>query len=186
MTRFSFISTPLQGLSCLERIKIEDHRGYLSRLFCSEDFAEAGYKMEVVQINQTLTKRKGTVRGMHFQLPPAAEIKLVTCIRGRVFDVALDLRADSSTFLNWHGEVLSSDNRRSLLIPAGFAHGFQALEDDCELIYMHSTHYQPESESALNARDPSLKIKWPIYISEMSERDKGHPMLKNDFSGIII
>jgi dTDP-4-dehydrorhamnose 3,5-epimerase len=186
MSRFRFFSTPIIGLSCVERRRVEDHRGYLSRLFCSEEFAEAGHKMLVAQINQTLTRRKGTVRGMHFQFPPATEIKLVTCTRGRVFDVALDLRADSSTFLQWHGEVLSSDNRRALVIPAGFAHGFQALEDDCELIYLHSAHYQPESECAINACDPSLKIEWPILISEMSDRDRGHPMLKNDFQGILL
>ena len=186
MSRFNFTSTLLSGLSCVERLRIEDHRGFLSRLFCSEEFAEAGYTLTVAQINQSLTSRKGTVRGMHFQLPPDAEIKLVTCTRGRVFDVALDLRADSSTFLQWHGEILSPENRRSLAIPAGFAHGFQTLEDDCELIYLHSAQYRQEAECALNACDPSIRIEWPMAISEMSERDRSHPMLKNDFTGMFL
>lgn len=142
--------------------------------------------MPVAQINQTLTRCEGAVRGMHYQLPPVAEVKLVTCLRGRVFDVAVDLRADSTTFLRWHGEILSPENRRALAIPQGFAHGFQALEVDCELLYLHSAPYRPEAERALNACDPRLGIDWPLPISDMSDRDRGHAMLTENFAGIVL
>ena len=117
MSRFRFLDTPLAGLQCVDRLRLEDHRGFLSRLFCSDEFAAAGFALSVAQINHTLTRSAGAVRGMHYQLPPFAEMKLVTCVRGRVFDVAVDLRADSPTFLQWHGEILSSDNCRALAIP---------------------------------------------------------------------
>jgi dTDP-4-dehydrorhamnose 3,5-epimerase len=185
MSRLRFISTPLPGLQRVERFRLEDHRGCLSRLFCAEEFAAAGFAMSVAQINHTLTQREGTVRGMHYQLPPFTEMKLVACIRGRVFDVAVDLRADSPTFLRWHGEILSPDNRRALAIPQGFAHGFQALDADCELLYLHSAPYRPEAERALNACDPRLGIDWPMPIADMSERDRGHAMLTNEFTGIV-
>lgn len=186
MSRFHFVSTPLPGLLCIERLRLEDHRGFLSRLFCAEEFSAAGFAMSVAQINQTLTRCKGAVRGMHYQLPPFAEIKLVTCIRGRAFDVAVDLRAGSPSFLRWHGEILSPDNRRALAIPQGFAHGFQALEADCELLYLHSAPYRPEAERALNACDPRLRIDWPLPIADLSERDRGHAMLSKDFTGIFL
>lgn len=186
MPRFRFISTPLLDLQCAERLSLEDHRGFLSRLFCAEEFSAAGFAMSVAQINQTLTRCEGAVRGMHYQLPPFAEMKLVTCIRGRVFDVAVDLRAGSPTFLHWHGEILSPDNRRALAIPQGFAHGFQALELDCELLYLHSAPYSPDAERALNACDPRLRIGWPLPMSDMSERDRGHAMLTEDFTGIAL
>jgi len=184
MSRFRFIPTPLPGLQCVERLLVEDQRGFLSRLFCSDEFSAAGIEMAVSQINQTLTRREGAVRGMHYQVPPAAEAKLVTCIRGSVFDVAVDLRVGSPTFLRWHGELLSGGNRRALAIPQGFAHGFQALEADCELLYLHSAPYRPEAERALNASDPRLGIDWPLPISERSDRDGRHEMLTDDFKGI--
>ena len=186
MSRFRFVSTPLSGLQCVERLPLEDHRGFLSRLFCADEFSAAGLAMSVAQINQTLTRCEGAVRGMHYQLPPFAEIKLVTCIRGRVFDVAVDLRAGSPTFLCWHGEILSPDNRLALAIPQGFAHGFQALDADSELLYLHSAPYCPEVERALNAIDPVLGINWPLPISDISERDRGHAMLTKEFTGVIL
>ena len=139
----------------------------------------------MVQINHTFTRVKGAVRGMHFQLPPYTETKVVTCLRGKVFDVAIDLRQGSETFLQWHAEVLSADNKRSLFIPDGFAHGFQALDDNCELIYMHSAFYRPEAEAALNVNDQRLSIEWPLAITDISERDKNHPMMRDDFEGVI-
>jgi dTDP-4-dehydrorhamnose 3,5-epimerase len=176
----------MQGLLCFERSRIEDHRGFLSRVFCTEEFAGAGITMSVAQINQTLTHCKGVVRGMHFQLPPFAEMKLVSCIRGQVFDVVVDLRADSPTFLKWHAEILSSENRRALAVPEGFAHGFQSLETECELLYLHSVPYQPKVERGLNACDPRLDIDWPLPIAEISERDRGHAMLTDKFTGVTI
>lgn len=184
MQRFEFIDTPIQGLELVQRQPLYDARGFLSRLFCAETFASFGFEDSINQINHTLTIKSGTVRGMHYQMPPHAETKLITCIRGEIFDVAVDLRQGSPTFLQWHGEILSETNQRSLLIPKGFAHGFQALRNDCELIYLHSTAYVPVAEAALNAQDPMLAIDWPREIVEMSERDRSHPMLKRTYEGI--
>ena len=184
MARFDFSATPIAGLVLVERQHQADSRGFLSRLFCAEEFREIGVHAPISQINHTLTRRKGTVRGMHYQLPPHAETKLVSCLRGEIFDIAVDLRRNSPTFLKWHGEILSAANRRSLVIPEGFAHGLQTLSDDCELLYLHTAAYEQTSEAAVNARDPRLKIAWPIEITEMSDRDRSHPMLSADFSGV--
>ena len=153
-------------------------------MFCADELALAGWKKPISQINLTVTAKRGTVRGMHFQHPPHAEMKLVNCVRGSVFDVAVDLRAGSPTFLQWHAEELSAENRRSLLIPEGFAHGFQTLTDDCELIYLHSIPYVPGAEGALNAQDPALAVRWPLAITELSERDRVHPNLTEQFTGL--
>ena len=184
MSRFEFLSTPLSGLLVAQRKPVEDERGFLARFWCAEEFRKAGWTKPIAQINQTLTRRCGAVRGMHFQHPPHAEIKLVTCIRGKVFDVAVDLRRGSPTFLKWHGEVLSATNRSSLLIPEGFAHGFQTLSDDCELIYLHSTPYNPTAEGALNPVDPQVGVAWPLPIAELSDRDRSHLMLAPDYKGV--
>jgi dTDP-4-dehydrorhamnose 3,5-epimerase len=138
----------------------------------------------VAQVNRTQTARRGTVRGMHLQLVPHAESKLVTCLRGAAFDVAVDLRHESPTFLRWHGEVLSGAGRLTMFIPEGFAHGYQTLADDCELLYLHSTAYQSSAEFGVNPRDPRLAIAWPIEIAEMSARDASHPMLTDDYPGV--
>ena len=181
--RFEILETPISGLMRVERKQIGDERGYLSRLYDRETLAGAGLGA-IVQINHTMTSARGTVRGMHFQLPPHAEDKLVTCLSGAVFDVAVDLRAGSPTFLAWHGERLSAHNRFALLIPKGFAHGFQALTDDCELLYLHSAAHEPAAEGALNATDPALGIDWPMPITGLSASDKAHPLLAPDFAGI--
>ncbi|WP_054758351.1 dTDP-4-dehydrorhamnose 3,5-epimerase family protein [Methylomonas koyamae] len=184
MAQFEVIATPLAGLKLIRRRCSEDSRGYFSRFFCAAELNAAGFSEPVAQINQTLTRRCGAVRGMHFQAPPHAEIKLVSCLRGRIFDVAVDLRRGSSTFLHWFGVELSAQNRESLLIPQGFAHGFQTLADDCELLYLHSTAYAPAAEGALHALEPRVAIDWPLAITEMSERDRQHPNLTSDFQGI--
>lgn len=186
MSRFDFIPASLPGLLVVQRKAIADHRGFLSRFYCADEFREAGISKPVAQINQTLTRQKGAVRGLHFQHPPHAEVKMVSCIKGEIYDVAVDLRRDSPTFLQWHGEILSADNRKSLLIPEGFAHGFQALTEDCELIYLHTAHYHSESEGALNVSDPKLAIAWPLPINDLSERDRKHPFIKSDFPGITL
>lgn len=186
MARFDCVDTPLLGLKIVQRKPIEDTRGFLSRFFCAEEFKEFGFNKPISQINHTLTHQKGTVRGLHYQQPPHTEIKLVSCIKGEVFDVAVDLRKNSPTFLQWHGEVLSEHNQRSLLIPEGFAHGFQTLTEDCELIYLHSAPYIKEAEAALNVTDPKLAITWPLSITEISERDRLHLMIKLDFEGIVV
>jgi dTDP-4-dehydrorhamnose 3,5-epimerase len=186
MSRFSVQQTPLPGLSLIQRHPVGDERGYLERLFCSDELRGLIGTRAIVQINHTLTANAGTVRGMHFQHPPHAEMKLVTCLRGEVFDVAVDLRQVSPTFLHWHAEHLSADNHRTLLIPEGFAHGFQTLTDDCELLYLHTAAYQPEAEGGLNALDPRLGIRWPLPVLDRSPRDLEHPPLDDRFSGIAI
>ena len=186
MSRFEFIPTPLTGLTSVQRKVTEDHRGFLSRFYCANDFSEAGLNTPIAQINHTFTKTKGAVRGLHFQNPPHAEIKLVSCLQGEIFDVAVDLRQNSPTFLQWHGVVLSAQNKQSLLIPEGFAHGFQALSQDCELIYLHTAAYHPEAEGALNVADPRLNIAWPLAITEISERDRNHKLIEQAFQGIIL
>lgn len=184
--RLEISDTALAGLKVLQRNPIGDARGYFCRLFCADELRPAGLHKAVAQINQTRTARAGTVRGLHFQRPPHAESKVVSCLRGEIFDVAVDLRRESPSFLQWHGELLSAGNFRSLLIPEGFAHGFQALTDDCELIYLHSEPYHPESEGALNAADPRLGISWPLGLVEMSERDRLHPCIDANFRGILL
>jgi dTDP-4-dehydrorhamnose 3,5-epimerase len=165
----------LQGLKLIQRNPIGDHRGYLERMFCEEELQSLIPGRSIVQINHTLTAKRGTVRGLHFQYPPHAETKIVSCLRGEVFDVAVDLRHGSPTFLHWHAEILSADNHRTLLIPEGFAHGFQTLTEDCELLYFHTAAYQPSAEGGLNAQDAKLDIRWPEAVIELSSRDAAHP-----------
>lgn len=186
ISRFDFIPTSLAGLTIVQRKATEDHRGFLSRLYCADEFCAAGINKPVVQINHTLTRKKGAVRGLHFQHSPHTETKLVSCLRGEIFDVAVDLRRNSPTYLHWHGENLSAENRKSLLIPEGYAHGFQALTEDCELIYLHTAAYHPEAEGALNVADPQLNITWPLPIADRSERDCSTPFLSPDFPGIAV
>jgi dTDP-4-dehydrorhamnose 3,5-epimerase len=143
VTRFKFIPTPLAGVVVVQRQPVEDSRGFLSRVYCAKEFSAAGVEKPLAQINHTLTRHRGYVRGMHFQRPPHAETKFVTCLRGEVFDVAVDVRRDSPTFLRWHAELLSATNQRSLLISEGFAHGFQTLTENCELLYLHTSAYEP-------------------------------------------
>ncbi len=186
MSRFTITPLPLKALFVVERKAVEDERGFLSRIFCAEELRAAGWPWPVTQINHAMTKVRGTVRGMHFQLPPAAEAKLVSCLRGAVWDVAVDLRCDSPTFLQWHAEELSAANRRALLIPPGFAHGFQALEADSALVYVHSAAYSPSHEGALNPRDPRLAIRWPLDIASISEKDANSPLIGPDFQAITL
>lgn len=182
----SFVSSPtaFAGLVVVQRKRLEDQRGFFSRLFCADELSTTGFAMPIAQINQTLTRQRGAVRGLHFQHPPHTEDKFVSCLRGAIFDVAVDLRRDSPTFLKWHAETLSADNGRSLLIPQGFAHGFQALTDDCELIYLHSTPYAAQAEGALNVNDPALNIAWPLAFTDISHRDSAHPRITEEFHGI--
>src|SRR5438094_3243293 len=140
----------------------------------------------IVQINRTFTAKRGMVRGLHFQVPPHAEMKLVCCLQGHVYDVAVDLRHNSPTLLQWHGEILRDDESRSLLIPEGFAHGFQALTDDCELLYFHSAPYVPASERGISPTDPAIGIDWPEPVVRLSRRDSEHPKLPADYSGIDV
>ena len=186
MNRFTITDLPLAGLKRVERQHRKDHRGFLSRLFCAAELASAGWVKPIAQINHTYTAQQGTVRGLHFQHPPAAEMKLVSCIRGELWDVAVDLRSASPTFLHWHAEYLSADNGMALLIPEGFAHGFQALTDDVEMLYCHSAAYNADAEGGLNPSDPQLAIRWPLTITELSARDAGYALLVPEFAGVKV
>ena len=153
-------------------------------MFCSEELVAVGWRKNIAQVNYSFTDKKGTLRGMHYQIQPHSEMKLISCLQGEVFDVAIDLRINSPTYLHWHGEVLSENNKRSQLIPEGFAHGFQALTDKSTLLYCHSAPYNPKAERAINAQDPRLNIIWPLAISEISNRDANHPLIDAIFEGV--
>lgn len=181
--RFNIKTTPLADLFLIERLPIGDKRGYLERMLCIEDLKPCLKDRSIVQVNHTLTEKAGTVRGLHFQHSPHAETKIVSCIRGEVFDVAVDLRRNSETFLKWFSVVLSEKNHLSLVIPEGFAHGFQTITDGCEMLYFHTHVYTPSAEAALNALDPLLNIAWPLKITERSARDKDHKYISSEFLG---
>jgi len=186
MNRLAITNLPLLGLKLIERQLLGDQRGSLSRLFCAQELWHSGWVKPVAQINHTCTTRRGILRGMHYQRPPYCEMKLVSCIRGEVWDVAVDVRVGSETFLQWHAEHLTAQNSRAMLIPEGFAHGFQALSDDVELIYCHSAPYDAYAEAGLNAKDPQLGIPWPLPISEISAKDASYPLLPTKYEGIVL
>jgi dTDP-4-dehydrorhamnose 3,5-epimerase len=186
VSRFAVTGLSLAGLKLIERQRLGDARGFLTRLFCVEELAGAGWRKPIAQINHTRTTQRGTIRGMHYQMAPQAEMKLVSCIRGEVWDVAIDLRSNSPTFLQFQAQTLSADNCCAMLIPEGFAHGFQAQTDDCELIYFHTDSYNPQAEAGLRFNDPRLAIPWPIAVSEISDRDNSHPLLTTQFRGINV
>jgi dTDP-4-dehydrorhamnose 3,5-epimerase len=182
--RFDLMPTALAGVVVVQRKPIGDARGFLERLYCADEMAELFGERRIAQINRTRTERAGTVRGLHYQRPPHMEAKLVICTVGEVFDVAVDLRRDSPTFLHWHAERLSADNHVSLFIPEGCAHGFQTRVDGCELLYLHSRAHAPDAEAGVAAEDPRLGIKWPHAITVMSERDRAHARLTREFTGL--
>ena len=184
LSNFKITSLNLDGLKLIQRNKIVDHRGFLSKIFCKDTLRSAGWRDPICQINHTSTSRKGSVRGFHYQNYPYSEMKLVSCIRGKVLDIAIDLREGSQTFLKWHAEILSDENNSALLIPEGFAHGFQALEDNCELLYLHSKEYKSAAEGGIRYNDPKLNITWPLEVVEVSDRDNNHPLLTKIFLGI--
>jgi dTDP-4-dehydrorhamnose 3,5-epimerase len=184
--RFEFEDTPLQGLKILARTVSSDQRGAFERLFCQEELETLLAGRRVAQINLSSTHQVGTVRGLHFQYPPYAETKIITCLRGDVFDVAVDIRRSSKTFLNWFGVKLSAESNSSILIPEGFAHGFQVLSPNSQLLYLHSTPYAPKDQGVINALDPKLNISWPLPIAQRSERDHSQPLLDQSFSGLIL
>lgn len=180
----NFIETNLKGAFLLEETPLKDERGMFTRVFCKKDFTKIGHTKEFVQFNHSFNFKKGTIRGMHFQRKPHSEIKLIRCIAGSVFDVIIDLRENSPTFLKWLGLIISKENRKMIYIPEGFAHGFQTLEDSSELIYHHTEYHTPSSEGRINPFDKTICIKWPVEISIYSEMDKNAPHLDEKFKGI--
>lgn len=181
-----FVETPLGGAYVIELEPFLDERGLFARVFCQKEFAKIGFQKQIVQINHSVTRQKGAIRGIHYQIPPACEIKIIRCLHGKVFDVMVDLRMGSSTFMQWHGVELSEDNMRMVYIPEGFAHGFQTLTDNAELIYHHSAFYSPEYEHGLRFDDPAMAIAWPLPAGSISLKDLSYPLIDNNFKGIEI
>ncbi|MBP0621443.1 dTDP-4-dehydrorhamnose 3,5-epimerase [Cupriavidus consociatus] len=177
-------ATSIDGVMVASGQAFSDHRGAFQRLYCDKELAGVLGSRRVVQVNHSRTVLTGAVRGMHYQFPPHAEMKLVRCLRGRVWDVAVDLREGSPTFLHWHAVELSPQNGRLLVIPEGCAHGFQTLEPESELLYLHTSHYVPQAEGGLRHDDPRLGIDWPLPVADLSQRDRSHPLLTSEFSGI--
>lgn len=180
----TFTETSLAGSYLITLSPRSDSRGWFARTFDKQLFSQIGHSDDWVQMNHSMTRQAGTIRGMHFQYPPCAEIKLVRCIAGRVFDVIIDLRANSPTFLGWFGVELSEENNQMLYIPKGFAHGFQTLTDNCQLVYCHSAYYSPDAEGAIRYNDPKVAIQWPLSITDLSERDATHPLIDDRFIGL--
>ena len=178
------VPTALAGVCVAESAAVADSRGSLTRLFCEAELAPALEGRHIVQINHTCTRGVGAVRGMHLQYPPHAEMKFVRCVKGRVWDVAVDLRAASPTFLKWHAQELSAENRRMMIIGQGCAHGFQVLEPDSELLYLHTAFFTPASEAGFSCLDARLDIRWPLPVTDLSARDTSHPPIAAYFAGI--
>jgi len=184
MSAMKFHSTPLAGLTVIETAPISDDRGSFVRVFCDDELAALQPGLHFPQINLSTTRERGTVRGMHFQRPPATEGKLIRCVRGRIFDVAVDLRVGSPTYLCWHAVELDADAPLQVFIPKGFAHGFQALSDDAQLIYLHTAQWGRDHEGTLRYDDPALAIAWPLPARHVSSKDRSAPLIDADFAGI--
>lgn len=170
-----FKELPLKGAYLIDLEPQQDDRGFFSRVFCRNELADQGLKTGIVQANLSQNHERGTLRGMHYQRAPHAEVKMVRCTRGAIYDVIIDIRPDSPTYLQWHGEELTDENRTTLYVPEGFAHGYQSLTDDSEVLYFVTAFYAPDHEGAIRWNDPSFEIDWPIAEPIVSEKDAAHP-----------
>lgn len=182
----NLVETSIHGVRVIENTAFQDNRGAFSRLFCSRELQTVIGQRAIVQINHSMTHSVGAVRGLHFQNPPHAEMKIVRCLKGRVFDVAVDLRQGSPTFLKWSAIELTPESHLAFVIPEGCAHGFQVLEEDSELLYLHTAFYTPDAEGAIRYDDPSIGVNWPLAPTDLSARDLSHPHLKEDYKGIVL
>ncbi len=183
-TGLRFQATAIAGVFVIERIQRGDERGLFERLFEASLLKECGWDGPIVQVNHSYTKDHGVVRGLHYQLPPYSEHKLVSCLRGEVWDVAVDLRVGSPTYLQHVAVSLSGSNAKALLIPPGCAHGFQTMSEDVDMLYCHSKPYSPEFEAGVNVCDPKLQIAWPLTMTQRSPRDTDFPYIADDFKGV--
>lgn len=184
MDRFVVKDTFIRSVKVVYQQPIADHRGSLARVFCMQELASIGWHKPVAQINRSFTKERGSVRGMHYQINPHAEMKLVSCLRGTVFDVVVDLRAGSPSLLEWHAEELSEADQKIVFVPEGVAHGFQALTNEVELLYIHSAAYQYSAEARVHPLDPRIAIDWKEKVLNLSLKDDAQAMLDPDFAGI--
>ena len=178
--------TPIADLVIAESKFFKDKRGAFGRLFCEQELSSVIGRRKIVQINHSCTEAVGAVRGLHFQYAPHAEIKLVRCLKGKVWDVAVDLRPNSPSYKRWYAQELSPQNSNMMVIPEGFAHGFQVLEECSELLYLHTAFYKPEAEGGLRHDDPALSITWPLPVTDISARDSSHAYINNSFTGIVL
>ena len=172
-----FSRTRLADAMVIDMQRHEDSRGFFARTFCAREFAEPGLVTEFVQDSQSYNRARGTLRGMHFQTAPHREVKLVRCIAGAVFDVIIDLRADSPSYLEWEGFELSAESGRTLYVPEGFAHGFQTLADDTHVLYAISHPYVPEASAGVRHDDPAFGIAWPLPVAAISDKDAAWPLV---------
>lgn len=172
-----FSKTPLEGVHIIDLEPREDSRGFLGRMFCEREFGQAGLESRFVQMNNSLSRRRGTLRGLHYQTPPHAEVKLLRVVRGAIFNAVVDIRRGSPTFAHWFGARLDDSNRSMMYTPRGFAHGFLSLTDDAEVIYMTSAAYMPGSEGGVRFDDPRVGIDWPIPPTEVTDKDRAWPDL---------
>lgn len=179
-------NTGIDGVVVVESVRRQDARGGFARWFCEQELDAVLGGARIVQINHSHTARRGAVRGMHYQHPPYAEKKLVRCLSGSILDVAVDLRAHSRTFLQWVGVELRAGDDRALLIPEGCAHGFQALEDNVHMLYLHTAMYRPASEGGVRFDDPRIGVAWPLPVGDFSDRDRQHALLETNFTGIVL
>ncbi len=180
----NILPTPLGGLFEIRTESVGDARGRFSRLFCEHELAAIRPGLHFTQVNLSHTGERGCIRGMHYQTPPAAEAKLIRCLRGRVCDVAVDLRAHSLTFLRWHALELGEDSNNAVFIPEGFAHGFQALSNDVQLLYLHTAPWTPACEAGVRFDDPRLGIAWPLPVGQVSDKDRGYAAIDACFRGV--
>ena len=178
------IDTPIKGVHLIETAPVRDNRGSFARAFCMRELAPLLGGRAIAQVNHSKNAEVGTVRGMHFQRPPHTEMKFVRCVRGRIWDVALDLRAGSPTFLRWHAEELTEGGMNMLCIPEGCAHGVQALEPGAEFLYFNTAFYAPEAEGGIRFDDPACAIAWPLPVTRLSEKDAAIPLLQPGFEGL--
>jgi len=179
-----FRETPVAGARLIDLEKRGDARGFFARVFCRKEMSDQGLVADILQINTSLSAQKGTLRGMHYQLAPSAEVKIVRCIRGALFDVVLDLRPDSPTFGKWFGAELSAENRTMMYVPKGCAHGFLTLEDDTEAFYLVDSAYAPDLERGVRFDDPRFGIVWPAEPVEVSEKDRNWPDFEPGWHGV--
>jgi dTDP-4-dehydrorhamnose 3,5-epimerase len=179
-----FIPTLIPDVKVIETTPFTDDRGFFERRFCCNEFSAAGVSFSIAQINRSMSKVCGTVRGLHFQIAPKSEMKIVQCLKGRVFDVAVDIRVNSPTFLKWHAEILSPDNGKSLCIPHGCAHGFQTLEENSEVLYFTDEFYSPQHEKTLHYADPAADIAWPLPVTVVSKKDNEAPVARMIFASL--
>lgn len=179
-----FLNTKFNGLYVIKHKRLVDDRGFFTRTYCKNLFTEISFDKTFVQFNHSFNKEKGTLRGMHFQIEPFKEVKLIRCVHGAVFDVAIDLRVGSETYLQSFGVELSEDNLFSVLIPEGFAHGFQTLKHNTSLIYHHTEFFQPGADAGVRHDDPALQIDWPLPVKNLSKKDREYKLIDKDFKGL--